>query len=103
LASTTKQKVLTEQDTEQHVLLDVDNTFRKLEEARVLLEAQAETREADKEKLREMTDRYKQQTALLSELLQQQSSVSQADAQYTQALQGFWTARAEFEKAIGAQ
>jgi outer membrane protein TolC len=103
LTSTTKQKVLTEQDTEQRVLLDVDNTFRKLEEARVLLEAQAETREADKEKLREMTDRYKQQTALLSDLLQQQSSVSQSDAQYQQALQGFWTARAEFEKAIGAQ
>lgn len=102
LTSAAKQKVLTEQNTEQHVLLDVDNTFRKLEEARMLLEARTDARDAEKEKLREMTDRYKQQTALLSELLEQQSSASQTDAQYQQALQGFWTARAEFEKALGA-
>lgn len=102
LNSTTKQKVLTEQDTEQRVLLDVNDKFRKLTEARILLEARADERKAEQEKLREMTNRYTQQTALLSELLQQQSAVSQVDAQYQQALQGFWTARAEFEKAIGA-
>jgi outer membrane protein TolC len=102
LKSTTKQKSITEQDSEQRVLLDVQDKFRKLQEARILLEAQAETRDADKEKLREMTDRYKQQTALLSDLLQQQSSVLQSEAQYQQALQSSWTARAEFEKAIGA-
>jgi outer membrane protein TolC len=84
------------------VLLDVQDKFRRLQEARILLEVQAETREADKAKLREMTNRYTQQTALLSELLQQQSSISQSDAQYQQALQGFWTARSEFEKALGA-
>lgn len=98
----TQQKIDTEQQTGQQVLVDVDNSFRKLKESRLLLEARADARDADREKLRETTNRYKQQTALLSDLLQQQSALSQADAQYQQALQEFWTDRADFEKAIGA-
>jgi outer membrane protein TolC len=81
--------------------LDVDDKFRRLNEARTLLEARRDARDADQERLREMTNRYTEKTALLSELLQQQSSLSEAEAQYQQALQDFWTARAEFEKAIG--
>jgi len=73
-----------------------------LGEARMLLDAQTDVREAEKVKLREVTDRFAQQSALVSDLLQQQATLSQADAQYQQALAGFWTARAEFEKAIGA-
>jgi outer membrane protein TolC len=68
----------------------------------MLLEARTDAREAERVSLRETTNRFTQQTALFSELLQQQSGVSQAEAQYQQALQQFWTARAEFEKAIGA-
>jgi outer membrane protein TolC len=102
LKAATEQKVLTEQDTEQRVLLDVDDKFRKLGEARLLLDAETDAREAAQVKLREVTDRFTQKSALLPDLLQQQSAVTQADAQYQQALAGFWTARAEFEKAIGA-
>jgi outer membrane protein TolC len=102
LKAATEQKVLTEQDAEQRVLLDVDDKFRKLGEARMLLDAETDAREAAQAKLREVTDRFAQQSALLPDLLQQQSAVTQSDAQYQQALAGFWTARAEFEKAIGA-
>jgi outer membrane protein TolC len=102
LNAATEQKALTEQDAEQQVLLDVEDKFRKLRQARVLLDAQSDTREAEQVKLREVADRYAEQWALLSDLLQQQAAVSQADAQYQQALAGFWTSRAEFEKAIGA-
>jgi hypothetical protein len=49
-----------------------------------------------------VTDRLAQQAALLPDLLQQQATLSQTDAQYQQALAGFWSAHAEFEKAIGA-
>ena len=101
LKAVSEQKALTEQDAEQQVLLDVEAKFRKLTEARVLLDAEADERQAEQAKLREVTNRYAQQTALLSDLLQQQSVVSQADAQYEKALAGFWTSRAEFEKAIG--
>jgi len=102
LNANSKQKVIGEQDTEQRVLLDVDDKFRKLKESRMLLEARKDARQAEQEKLREMTNRYKQQTALLSELLQQQSAVTEAESQYQRALQACWTARADFEKAIGA-
>ena len=68
----------------------------------MLLDAQTDAREAEQVRLREVTNRYAQKSALLPDLLQQQAAVSQADAHYQQALAGFWTSRAEFEKAIGA-
>jgi outer membrane protein TolC len=102
LKAASEQKTLTEQDAEQRVLLEVEDKFRKLGEARMLLDAETDEREAQQAKLREVTDRFAQQAALLPDLLQQQATLSQTDAQYQQALAGFWSAHAEFEKAIGA-
>ncbi len=103
LRAVSDQKSLTEQDAEQRVLLDVEDKFRKLRQARMLLEAQTDARDAEKVKLREVTSRYTQQAVLLSDLLQQEATVSQAEAQYQHAFAGYWTARAEFERAIGAE
>jgi len=99
----TEQKKVMEQDAEQRVLLDVEDKFRKAGQARMLLEAQTDAREAERVKLREVTDRYTQKAALLPDVLRQQAALSQAESQYQQALAGFWTSRAEFEKAIGAE
>ena len=103
LKATTEQKATTERDVEQQVLLDVEEKFRKLGEARILLDAVTEQRTADQTKLSEVTNRYSQKAALLADLTQQQAAVSEAEARYQQALSGFWTARANFEKAIGAE
>jgi outer membrane protein TolC len=103
LNATTEQKATAERDVEQRILLEVEEKFRKLGEARLLLDALTDQREADQTKLREVTDRYNQKAALVSDLMQQQAAVSQAEAQYQQALAGFWTARADFEKAIGME
>jgi outer membrane protein TolC len=103
LRATTEQKATAEQDIEQRVLLDVEDKFRKLAEARMLLDAQTDQRKAEQVRFREITNRYTQQAALLSDLLQQQAATSQAEAQYQQALAGLWTARAEFVKAIGME
>jgi outer membrane protein len=103
LTATTDQKATAEQDVEQRVLLDVEDKFRKLGEARMLLDAQTDQCKAEQVRFREITNRYNQQSALLSDLLQQEAAISQAEAQYQQALAGFWTARAEFEKAIGIE
>ena len=103
LNATTEQKATAERDVEQRILLEVEEKFRKLGEARLLLDALTDQREADQTKLREVTDRYNQKAALVSDLMQQQAGVSQAEAQYQQALAGFWTARADFEKAIGME
>jgi outer membrane protein TolC len=103
LNATTEQKATAERDVEQRVLQEVEEKFRKMGEARILLDALTDQREADQTKLREVTDRYNQKAALVSDLMQQQAGVSQAEAQYQQALAGFWTARADFEKAIGME
>jgi outer membrane protein TolC len=103
LKVTTQQRELAEQDAQQKVLLEVEDRFRKLGEARILLEAQADERQAQQVRLREVSDRYTQKVSLLSDLLQQTAAVTQAEAQYQQAVTGFWTARAELERAIGAQ
>ena len=103
LKATTEQKATAERDAEQRVLLEVEERYRKLGEARILLDAETDQREAEQARLHEVTDRYNQKAALLADLTQQQAAVSQAEAQYQQALAGFWTARADFEKAIGAE
>jgi outer membrane protein TolC len=50
-----------------------------------------------------MTDKYKNQTALLKDVLQAQTELAQADTKYQEALTSFWTAKADFEKAIGEE
>ena len=101
LKSTSKQAVLSAQDAEQQVLLDVNQKFRKLMETRALLDTQGAVQETEREKLRVMMNQYQQKAALLADLLQQQALVAQADNQYQQALAGFWNARAGFDHAVG--
>jgi outer membrane protein len=103
LKAATEQKATAEEDVEERVLLDVEDKFRKLGEARMLLDAQTDQRKAEQARFREITNRYNQQSSLLSDLLQQEAATSQAEALYQQALAGVWTARAEFEKAIGME
>ena len=101
LKAITKQKALSEEDTEQQIVLDVDQAYRKLNESRMLLEADADSRKAAQQKLKEMTYSYEQKATLLSNLLEQQSAVSKAETEYQHALASFWTAKADFERAIG--
>ncbi len=97
------QAVLSEEDARDQILLEVDSQFRKLREARAQLAVTETARDAEQEKLRNQTDAYAQQTILLSDLLKQQASLATAEDQYRQALLGFWTARADFEKALGEE
>jgi len=96
-----KQTSLTEQDAEQQVMLDVNTKFRKLAEARVLLDTSALTQEAEREKRRVFTNRYSQKAVLLSDVLQQEAAVAQADTDYQKALAAFWNAKASFDYALG--
>jgi len=98
-----QQSSLAEQDARQRVSLEVEDKFRKTKQFSMLLEARSDAREAERVRLREVMDRYEQQAALLSDVLHQQAALSQADALCQEALAGFWTAHAEFEKATGAE
>lgn len=86
-----------------HVLLDVNNQFRKLSQSRAALDVAVAARDAAHEKLREISDKYKTEAVLLRDVLQQQASVANADHDYEEALLSFWSAKAEFEKALGEE
>jgi outer membrane protein TolC len=98
-----KQALLSIDNVREQVLQDVDSTFRRLREARELLTAAQAARDAEAEKLRNEMDAYSHQTIVLSDLLQQQSSVANAEDQYRQGLLAFWRARADFERALGEE
>ena len=98
-----KQALLSIDNVREQVLQEVDSTFRRLREARQLLTAAQAARDAEAEKLRNEMDAYSHQTIVLSDLLQQQSSVASAEDQYRQGLLAFWRARADFERALGEE
>jgi outer membrane protein TolC len=88
-------------ETRSQVTIDLDNRYRKLREARAGLKVAELGQQAEKEKLEVVLEQYKQKAALLSALQTEQANMAQSAAQYQQALSNFWSARSEFEKALG--
>jgi outer membrane protein TolC len=91
------------QQVQSQVMLDVNNRFRTLRESRALLEVAQASLEAAKQKLSEVTDKFSKEAVLLREVLQQQAAVASANDNYQQALLSFWSARADFQKALGEE
>jgi outer membrane protein len=98
-----EQSKLNLDDTKAQILINVDTQFRSLHEARLAVAVATAKKEASTEKLREVTYKYQQQTALLRDVLQQQSAVEGSNADYNEAMAKFWTAKANFQKAIGEE
>jgi outer membrane protein TolC len=103
LRDVTKQSMLAERDTQRQVLLDVNTKFRGLAEARVLLDTTALAQEAQREKLHELTNQYREKAVLLSDVLQQESTAVQADSEHQSAVAAFWKAKASFDRALGRE
>jgi outer membrane protein TolC len=82
-------------------LLDVSQKYRALQEARMLVDAATAAKEASAERLRVVTDQFKQQSALLADVLKQAANDSQQAGNLSQALAAFWNARADFDLALG--
>jgi len=98
-----EQSKLELENTRAKILINVGDQFRSLKEARVALLVAQAAQTSSREKLREVTLQYGQQTKLLRDVLQQQSSVDKANSDYDDALAYFWSAKASFEKAIGEE
>lgn len=88
-------------ETESSVLTEVNAKFRKLQQTRQMLVIGRLTEETAIEQVRVASNRYAAQSALMKEVLQAQASLADANHQHQQAVLAFWTARADFEKAIG--
>jgi outer membrane protein len=91
------------QQVQSQVLLDVNNRFRTLRESRALLEVAQASLAAAKQKLSEVTDKFSKEAVLLRDVLQQQAAVASANNNYQQALLSFWSAQADFQKALGEE
>jgi outer membrane protein TolC len=90
-------------ETESLVLIDVGDKFRKLQQTRQALVVAQLAQEAAREGLRVNTNKYKLTAALLSDVLQAEANLAETNHQYQQTLLGYWTARADFEKALGEE
>jgi outer membrane protein TolC len=88
-------------EAEDQILIDVGDKLRKLQLAGQALRVARLSEDSAKENLRVSTGRYKFQAVLLSDVLQSQASLAEASHEYQQSLLAFWTAKAEFEKALG--
>jgi len=100
---TERQAINTVSDTEMSVQLEVRSKLRTLQEKAALLRVEQLAQETTIEKLRVMMQKYTQQAALLQDVLQAQADLARANADYRQGLAAFWTARADFEKALGEE
>ena len=96
-----EQSKLNLTQTKANVLVDVNKQFRALQEARMAVDVASAQQAAANMKLREVTDKYGQKTALLRDVLEQQAKVEKANSDYNEAIATFWTAKANFDKAIG--
>ena len=90
-------------EAEDRTVLEVNDRFRKLAEARALLNVARVAQQAAQEKLRVRTNQFQIQAALLSEVLQVRAEVSDADDKRQQALLAFWAAKTNFEHALGEE
>ena len=89
-------------DAESNVMIEVGAKMRDLQQAAQALKVAKLKQETARENMRVSMNKYKLESALFSDVLQTQATLADADYQYQQALMAFWTARAEYEKAIGA-
>jgi outer membrane protein TolC len=88
-------------ETEDQILIEVGDKFRRLQQSQQALRVARLSQDAEREALRITQSRYGFESALLTEVLQSQATFADANNQYQQALLSFWTAKAELEKAIG--
>lgn len=88
-------------DLQTQILIEVNSSHRNLQECKQFVQVAELGRELAAEKLRVVSNKYKEKAALLKDVLQAQKDLTQADNRATQATLALWSARADFEKAIG--
>jgi outer membrane protein TolC len=89
-------------ETQNQVLIEVGDKFRKLRQSRQMLITAQLAQQTATENVRVYNARYAAQETLFKDVLQSQAGLAEANHQYQQALLSFWTSKADFEKAIGA-
>jgi outer membrane protein TolC len=91
------------QEAESQIAVEVGMKYRKWKEAALLLKASRTAQEAAAEQFRVTGNKYREQAALVKDLLQAQAQSSETVFKYQQALSSYWSALAELRKAVGEE
>lgn len=100
---TIAQNENTLQETESQVLMEVNAKFRTLQESCQLIRIAQLAQKTARANVQIAAYKYRLDAVLLKDVLQAQTSLANADYDYQKALLSFWTAKADFEKAIGEE
>ena len=88
-------------ETETQIAVEVGYKYRKWQEASLLLKAARIGHEAASEQFRVTTNKYREQAALIKDVLQSQAQSTETEFQYQQALSSYWSALADLRRAMG--
>ena len=88
-------------DTQSEVLMEVNARFRQMQESRQLLKVAKLAQTQARANVQLVAHKYRLDAVLLKDVLQAQTVLANSDYEYQKALLAFWTAKADFEKAIG--
>ena len=100
---TVEQARLNLREIEDRSVLEINSRFRALEEKRALLNVARMAQASAREKLRVKTNQFQVRAALLPDVLQVRAELAAADDRCQQALLGFWTAKADYDLALGQE
>jgi outer membrane protein TolC len=100
-ANVIHQAQLALKDTEDAVVRGISSSFRRLQEARAQLGVAGLSEEMARERARVRTEQIKVAAVLPVDGLAAQTELVQAGARHQEALSAYWTARADYELAIG--
>ena len=88
-------------ETEQQIAVEVGQRWRAVKDAAALLEATRLETEATSAGLEIDLNRYRENAAILRDVLRTEARHSSARHDFTDALAGYWSAVAELERTIG--
>jgi outer membrane protein TolC len=93
---------LAAETVKEDVIIDLHTQINKLTEARQLVRTTQLARAASREQMRVSLNRYKYTSAKLSDVMEAQSNLADANNSYHEALLAFWEAKAQFDRAVDA-
>lgn len=88
-------------DLKNRVTIDVRRSYRSIAEADEAVEVTRLSQAAARDKLRVLTNQYRQQSTLLQNVLDAESDLDKANNAYNRAVLSVWKAQAELERAVG--
>lgn len=90
-------------DMQSQVAMEVNSRFRSVQESSQLLRVARLAQTAARANVQMAAYKYRLDAVLLKDVLQAQTVLANSDYDYQKALLSFWTAKADFEKAIGEE